>query len=792
MKQIYFTLLFSSFYLFSLAQGNVGIGTTAPTQKLDVDGQIRIRGGGPSAGLVLTATDNNGNAIWGEATAHTSVSAVATNGSGWRRVAHIDGSAGRGFGTVTIYTTGGSYTPRMLTINWSHDWSSGAGLTLSSESPSTGYWSEARITDDGSNAYIEVNFTSDITTLAAISSNYGWRTATLYSGTLPTGAGNVRVTATTANLNVGENALNVAFNGEVGIGVANPGAKLDISSTSSIGIKLNSSYGSDHWLLQTNTNGSNYSGLWETSDDIRLLLRDDAGNIDVDMRPDGDSYVNGGNLGVGNTSPTQKLHVTGSSLVTDRTYIGSTDSYFYRDAADRIATPDQFYVQSSSPNTYLYSTNTYLGATSGDATHLRGNNFDWNEGVIQGDGNVGVGTTNPTTKLEVTGGSGAITSIKTDGYAYDVSGVIQGNYVPSHSWSVGTGSVGIFGQNGSTSENSREWGLGPHGNRVLLWKATPDASSDADGGWNSTNFAIDHTKAYRVSVWIKKTGTTDGSTYLGCLGGHTNNLNGSANNNPYFFSGDLPSVNKWYLVVGYIHGSGDASTTSYGGIYDGETGEKVASTTDFKFPTSATLQRHRSYLYYNTTTSNRQYWWDPRFEEVNGKEPSIQALLGVAPGSTSTSQGATTYNSTSEANLTSNNTGSFSYSAGAGWTPGTWQTVSGLSVTRSITSGNTVLVTLTARIEGDRYNYYVPSAGYFRIMRGSTEIARSAVYLSPADYVPNYFWYNKSSNLAFNIVDTGVSGSQTYSVQYWLPNEYSGTESIRIGERYMSVIELHP
>ena len=43
--------------------GNVGVGTTTPTQKLDVDGQVRIRGGNPSAGRVLTS-DVNGVASW--------------------------------------------------------------------------------------------------------------------------------------------------------------------------------------------------------------------------------------------------------------------------------------------------------------------------------------------------------------------------------------------------------------------------------------------------------------------------------------------------------------------------------------------------------------------------------------------------------------------------------------------------------------------------------------------------------------------------------------------------------
>ena len=47
----------------TLSGRNVGIGTTGPTQKLDVNGQIRIRGGSPAAGKVLTATAD-GTASW--------------------------------------------------------------------------------------------------------------------------------------------------------------------------------------------------------------------------------------------------------------------------------------------------------------------------------------------------------------------------------------------------------------------------------------------------------------------------------------------------------------------------------------------------------------------------------------------------------------------------------------------------------------------------------------------------------------------------------------------------------
>ncbi len=199
-------------------------------------------------------------------------------------------------------------------------------------------------------------------------------------------------------------------------------------------------------------------------------------------------------------------------------------------------------------------------------------------------------------------------------------------------WNIGSGSVGMFSANGSSAENIREWGTSPNGKRAILWKAVPDANSNSDGGWNTTAFPIDHSKMYRFSTWMKKTNSNNGYSYLGCNAypSTVTTLGGSSNGNPYFWYGDLPELNKWYFIVGYVHGSGDNSTTNYGGIYDGETGKKVANTTDFKFQTTSTTARHRSYLYYDTNTSDRQYFYAPRAYLVDGNEPPIEAL-GFSP-----------------------------------------------------------------------------------------------------------------------------------------------------------------
>jgi hypothetical protein len=59
----------------AIMRGRVGIDTVSPTQKLDIDGQIRIRGGNPGLGKVLTSSDD-GTATW-----ETSTSGLAGSGT---------------------------------------------------------------------------------------------------------------------------------------------------------------------------------------------------------------------------------------------------------------------------------------------------------------------------------------------------------------------------------------------------------------------------------------------------------------------------------------------------------------------------------------------------------------------------------------------------------------------------------------------------------------------------------------------------------------------------------------
>ncbi len=221
------------------------------------------------------------------------------------------------------------------------------------------------------------------------------------------------------------------------------------------------------------------------------------------------------------------------------------------------------------------------------------------------------------------------------------------NLLNTSGWTEGIGSAPGFDKYGMDSENIREMGIGPHGTSVLLWKAVPDSNTViGGGGWHSGYHNIDHTKSYRFTVWTKKTNSQDGRTFFAfsskdALGGYTNNLlNGnSAGTNPYFFAGDLQTLDNWYLLVAYVHSSDYTHTSSIGGIYDGITGSKVRTINDFKFHPGAVEINNKVELYQSTNTNDNQFFYGPTLYEINGSEPSIQELINAQPNNNSNSSG---------------------------------------------------------------------------------------------------------------------------------------------------------
>jgi|688.fasta_scaffold147717_2 hypothetical protein len=192
--------------------------------------------------------------------------------------------------------------------------------------------------------------------------------------------------------------------------------------------------------------------------------------------------------------------------------------------------------------------------------------------------------------------------------------------------------INEFNSNGGSQQNSIIWDLDPFGKRALIWKGTCDGNPNANGGWNAFVQNVDANKAYRLSVWVNKVNaSSNGYLYFGCGWSHTLNLNNVENNNPYFMLPPVSSlqVGKWYLFVGYIHANNDADQNSYSAVYDGETGKKILSGQDFKNKAGIVEQMQRVYNYYDGLSGSSVYWYAPRFDEINGNEPTIEQLLGT-------------------------------------------------------------------------------------------------------------------------------------------------------------------
>ena len=205
-------------------------------------------------------------------------------------------------------------------------------------------------------------------------------------------------------------------------------------------------------------------------------------------------------------------------------------------------------------------------------------------------------------------------------------GEITPNNTMTYDWVVGNSGTNFYNINGAPAENLIENGTTPFGATDLLWKCGNDAASDADGGWNTDYFKIDTSKTYRYTVWVKRTGSASGYAYHGTQ--NVNNLDGTNNANPYFWSGTLPQADTWYLMVGVVHPHTYSSTTDSGeaGIYD-SSGNKVLDGTEFKWQSTNDVTRFRNYLYYSTDVNVRQYFYKPLLQVKDGSEWQLEDLL---------------------------------------------------------------------------------------------------------------------------------------------------------------------
>ena len=108
-------------------------------------------------------------------------------------------------------------------------------------------------------------------------------------------------------------------------GSSSPAERMRITSGGNVGIgcvpnellTLKSSVaGSDDiFLIKADDDGNLFRVGKDTSDDAYLEMFDGAGTKDVQINTDGVSYFNGGNVGIGDTSPAHKLSIRSSAFI---------------------------------------------------------------------------------------------------------------------------------------------------------------------------------------------------------------------------------------------------------------------------------------------------------------------------------------------------------------------------------------------------------------------------------------------------------------------------------------------
>ena len=351
-----------------LTTTGLGIGTTSPSQKLDVNGYARATGGFVgSSGLKLFGDNSStnfafvstgGNVGIGTTSPSNKLS-LAGSGQNWTTSPGIKmwdsyNSKGWYVGSANNATSGDFYI-RSVTTEGAYPVSANKQFTIKqSGNVGIGTTSPNEKLDVLGKIYIEsqgVNWnettpglvrgalhfdpvgdgadnTGNAITFGASDASAGTTgQAGIYTRSDGT-YGTKMYFATTDSYNSGSKTrMMIDFNGNVGIGTTSPNDKLHVNGT----VRSQAPATSDWALLGYNSAGSSSSGLWFENGSGDILLRRSDNSLQTRIRSAGSSYINGGSLGLGTTSPAQKLTVnSGRMLVSNTTtpiYIKAGSTY---------------------------------------------------------------------------------------------------------------------------------------------------------------------------------------------------------------------------------------------------------------------------------------------------------------------------------------------------------------------------------------------------------------------------------------------------------------------------------
>ena len=177
-------------------------------------------------------------------------------------------------------------------------------------------------------------------------------------------------------------AMTLDASGRLGIGVTSMSGKLDVKGSAGVGIRLIHSNNNEIAVIQE-FSGTQGAGL--------VLKKSDATQT-ILLNAGGDSYINGGNVGIGTTSPNSLLTIKNPSASGEQV-IWNIQSAASTTSIGRLTfnqTNDEMYLVNQANGAMLFGTNS--------SERMR----------ITSGGLVGIGTSSPSTTLQVTNTSGEL------------------------------------------------------------------------------------------------------------------------------------------------------------------------------------------------------------------------------------------------------------------------------------------------------------------------------------------------------------------------------------------------